>query len=471
MSYLLIGIQLSTEAPGVSINREPPVSAVGDIALKVDSNIKTDLIDSLLRFSDSMANLAKNLDIPSVYKAISECAVHDNGIVMGWLGLVDENVLQPVAFWGDEAGYLEEIKVSVDDSECGRGPGGTAYKSQQPSVVNSIEVDSFAPWREQAFSRGYRSVAALPVFDAESNVFGVLLLYSNQESYFSPAKVALYSAFARAAGLAIQNAMLVEQMERHAQRLEQAVLTRTEELNAKNQKLEEANLQLTESAKYKVDLLASMSHDLRSPLTAILGFAEVLQDELYGPLNDKQKEHSQHIWQAGHNLMITIDDVLELSRVEAGLVELEIDVCYPKQIVEAAISLLTQSAVTAGANLSWTVDPSAEISMQADGRRLKQAIFNLAKSFIKAAGCHGSVEISAKVISQDLAIDLVWTSPLDTITATTNPATGFGFSLAQHLIKLHGGSGFYDNPPGVAGRYRMLVPLHPSTPTDDSEFS
>jgi nitrogen-specific signal transduction histidine kinase len=75
------------------------------------------------------------------------------------------------------------------------------------------------------------------------------------------------------------------------------------------------------------------------------------------------------------------------------------------------------------------------------------------------------------VISQDLAIDLVWTSPLDTITATTNPATGFGFSLAQHLIKLHGGSGFYDNPPGVAGRYRMLVPLHPSTPTDDSEFS
>ena len=192
---MLIGIQSSTEASGVSINREPPVNAVGDIALKVEPKINTDLIDSLLRFSESMANLAKNLDIPSVYKAISECAVHDNGIVMGWLGLVDENVLQPVAFWGDEAGYLEEIKVSVDDSECGRGPGGTAYKSQQPSVVNSIEVDSFAPWREQAFSRGYRSVAALPVFDAESNVFGVLLLYSNQESYFSPAKVALYSAF------------------------------------------------------------------------------------------------------------------------------------------------------------------------------------------------------------------------------------------------------------------------------------
>ena len=160
----------------------------------------------------------------------------------------------------------------------------------------------------------------------------MLLLYSNQESYFSPAKVALYSAFARAAGLAIQNAMLVEQMERHAQRLEQAVLTRTEELNAKNQKLEEANLQLTESAKYKVDLLASMSHDLRSPLTAILGFAEVLQDELYGPLNDKQKEHSQHIWQAGHNLMITIDDVLELSRVEAGLVELERTSVIPNRL-------------------------------------------------------------------------------------------------------------------------------------------
>ena len=381
MSYLLIGIQSSTEASGVSINRVHPVNAVGDIALKVEPKINTDLIESLLIFSESMAHLAKNLDIPSVYKAISECAVHDNGIVMGWLGLVDENVLQPVAFWGDEAGYLEEIKVSVDDSECGRGPGGTAYKCQLPSVVNSIAVDSFAPWRAGFFVAIVQY--ALPVFDAESNVFGVLLLYSNQESYFSPAKVALYSAFARAAGLAIQNAMLVEQMERHAQRLEQAVLTRTEELNAKNQKLEEANLQLTESAKYKVDLLASMSHDLRSPLTAILGFAEVLQDELYGPLNDKQKEHSQHIWQAGHNLMITIDDVLELSRVEAGLVELEIDVCYPKQIVEAAISLLTQSAVTAGANLSWTVDPSAEISMQADGRRLKQAIFNLAKALLK----------------------------------------------------------------------------------------
>lgn len=420
------------------------------------------LLRTVLALSDAMAGLNRTLDTQAVYRAVSACAESDRGIVMGWMGLVDapRRLLVPVAWWGNEDGYLRDIRVTVDGSELSKGPGGRAFRSGQPAVVDSIDDPSFSPWREEASKRGFQAVAGLPVHDTEGRVFGVLVLYSDREGYFTPMRTALYTLFARSAGLAMQNARLVERLENQTQELERRVRERTSELEALNAELREVNLHLLESARYKSDFLSSMSHELRSPLTAILGFSEVLRDELYGPLNPKQKEHSGHIWQAGRHLLDTIDDILELSRIEAGRTELDISRCYPRQVFEAAGTMLSQLATTQGAALEWTVDPSAEIAIEADARKLKQAIFNLGSRLLKLAGGGGRVWMRAAVVADRLLLDLSWCRGGDGGNSPApNPVTGFGVSLSQQLVRLHGGETTYDNPPDAAGRYRLDLPL------------
>lgn len=411
--------------------------------------------------SDAVAALNREMDLESVHRAVSAGASADAGVVMGWMGLADEagRMLAPVAWWGRESGYLRDIRVTLDEGPLSRGPAGQAFLTGTPRVVD-IEDPSFAPWRDEAARRGYRTVAGLPVHGTDGKVLGVLVLYSDRPAYFDPMRLALFAVFARSAGLAIQNTRLVARLEAQAQELEHRVVERTRELEARNAELREANQLLTDAARYKSDFLSSMSHELRSPLTAILGFSEVLRDELYGPLNPKQKEHSGHIWQAGRHLLDTIDDILELSRIEAGRTELDVGRCYPRQIFDAAGTMLSQLATMHGATLEWTVDPSAEIAIEADARKLKQAVFNLGSRLVKVAGTGGKVAMHAAVRDGRLHVDLSWRrAGPDGNTPARSPITGFGVTLAQQLVRLHGGETVCDTPPDFAGRYRLDLPL------------
>lgn len=432
-----------------------------------DPRDKVDLLEATRALSDAVAALNRDMELHAVYRAVSSGASTDAGIVMGWMGLVDaaKKVVKPVAWWGQESGYLKEIRITLDDSALALGPAGLAFSTGRPSVVDSIDDPNFAPWRDEAAKRGYLSVVGLPLHDTEDRVFGVLVLYSDRQSYFTPMRTALFQVFARSAGLAVQNALLVQRLETQAQELEQRVLERTRELEERNAEMREANRQLTESARYKSDFLSNMSHELRSPLTAIMGFSEVLRDELYGPLNAKQKEHSGHIWQAGRHLLDTINDILELSRIESGRTELAIDQCFPRQIFDAAGTMLSQLATTQGAALEWQVDPSAEVPIDADARKLKQAVFNLGSRLVKAAGAGGRVRMRAAVEGKRLHIDLSWRrAEPDGTTPPRSPITGFGVTLAQQLIRLHGGETTFDTPPDAAGHYRLDLPLRAVPP-------
>lgn len=420
------------------------------------------LLEATRALSDAVAALNRDMELHAVYRAVSAGASADAGVIMGWMGLVDgaHKVVRPVAWWGRESGYLKDIHVTVDGTALARGPAGQAFLTGKPSVVDSIEDPDFAPWRDEAAKRGYLSVVGLPLHDNEDRVFGVLVLYSDRPSYFTPMRTALFQVFARSAGLAVQNALLVQRLETQAQDLEDRVQKRTRELEARNAEVEEANRQLMESARYKSDFLSNMSHELRSPLTAIMGFSEVLRDELYGPLNAKQKEHSGHIWQAGRHLLDTINDILELSRIESGRTELDVAQCFPRQIFDAAGTMLLQLATTQGAALEWQVDPSAEVPIEADARKLKQAVFNLGSRLVKAAGAGGRVRMHAAVEAGRLHIDLSWRrADPDGATPARGLITGFGVTLAQQLVRLHGGDTTFDTPSDAAGRYRLDLPL------------
>jgi signal transduction histidine kinase len=441
-----------------------------------DLRDEVDLLEAAHALSEAVAALNRDMELHAVYRAVSAGASADPGIVMGWMGLVDaaQQVVKPVAWWGHESGYLKDIRITLDDTAHGRGPAGRAFLTGKPSIVDSIDDPDFSPWRDEAAKRGYLSVVGLPLHDTEDRVFGVLVLYSDRRRHFTPMRTALFQVFARSAGLAVQNALLVQRLETQAQELEQRVQERTRELEARNAEMQEANRQLTESARYKSDFLSNMSHELRSPLTAIMGFSEVLRDELYGPLNAKQKEHSGHIWQAGRHLLDTINDILELSRIESGRTELDVGQCFPRQIFDAAGTMLLQLATTQGAALDWEVDPSAEVPIEADARKLKQAVFNLGSRLVKAAGVGGRVRMKASVEGERLHIDLSWRrADPDGTTPARTPITGFGVTLAQQLVRLHGGDTTFDTPPDAAGRYRLDLPVltrpaeHANAPSEE----
>jgi signal transduction histidine kinase len=400
-----------------------------------------------------------------IFSAICNAGGSLPGIVMGWIGLATDGdpTLRPVALWGDDTGYLSKIRVTTDDADTARGPAGRAFLSGRPSVL-AIDDPDFAPWRDEAHRRGYRSIAGIPLRQPDGMISGVLVLYSDQDEFFTEYRVALLSAFGEAAGIAIENARLHERHTRHADDLEEAIRARTEELNRKNEALELANATLNDASRSRSEFLSNMSHELRSPLTAILGFSEVLHDELYGPLNPKQKEHAGHIHQAGRHLLEVIDDILALSRIESGRATLDVGTCYPRQILEAAAGLLSQVATTHGVSLEWDVAPSAEVQIQADARKLKQALFNMGSRLARSAGPGGTLRMLAADDGEDhIMVDLIYRRS-EAITrlvqGEVQPTriSSFGVSLALRMVELHGGTVGFEETPGTEGTFHVRIP-------------
>jgi len=367
----------------------------------------------------------------------------------------------PVASWGDQQHYLDSVRITVDESPAGQGPVGTALRSGQISIVDSIDELGFAPWREEALARGYRAVAALPLKSDEGTLVGALALYSDQARFFTPIRQAMFLVLAEAASAAIENARIAEMLAARTADLEATIRGRTEEIAQRNEQLAQTNAQLAEASQYKTEFLSHMSHDLRSPLTAILGFAEVLKDELYGPLNARQKEHLGHIWQAGRQLLDVIDDVVELSRIESGRLVLDTQDCYPRQVLEAAASQLAHLATTTRVTIAWNVRPDAEQPITIDPRKIKQALFNLGSHAIRSAGSGGRVTIVADATSESVSVEVAWVRPgpmIVPIDLTIRRAPGFAVSLAHRLVEMHRGHvARKDTPEG--GAFVLVLPL------------
>src|SRR5262249_55573275 len=144
--------------------------------------------------------------------------------------------------------------------------------------------------------------------------------------------------------------------------------------------------------------LANMSHELRTPLNAIIGFSEVLSEQMFGEVNDKQAEYLQDILTSGQHLLSLINDILDLSKVEAGQMELEVSEFSLKGALENGLTLLKERASRHGISLTLVSDPSLG-PIQADERKVKQVVFNLLSNAVKFTPGGGRVEVSALPIA------------------------------------------------------------------------
>jgi signal transduction histidine kinase len=242
------------------------------------------------------------------------------------------------------------------------------------------------------------------------------------------------------------------------------------------QKAEDARAEAEAASQVKSHFLANMSHELRTPLNAIIGFSDMLLAEFFGPLTPKQKEYSVAINSSGNHLLEVIGDVLDLTKVEAGRMELHrepVDACA---LIRSCVALMESEAHAAGVTLDTTL-PGQPIDIMADKVRLRQIILNLLSNGVKFTSAsdhdrlvHVSVEASRNRLKikvcdtgigmrpEDIKLALEPFRQIDDSMARRHQGTGLGLPLAKTLSELHGGDLQVSSEPGQGTTVTVSLP-------------
>jgi len=279
-------------------------------------------------------------------------------------------------------------------------------------------------------------------------------------------------------------------------KVEEAELIR--ELQDAHAKLGLAKERAEEASRAKDEFLAGMSHELRTPLNAVLGIAEALQDGLYGEVTERQIEAAQRIEDGGRHLLELIGDILDIAKIEAGEMSLEIEPVNVRQVCEKSIAFLRETAAKKSISITLQIQRGTEIVM-ADERRLKQMIVNLLSNSVKFTEPRGSIGVTVSSdihtgqirfcvkdsgigISED-NIQLLFRPfvQLDSALSRQYEGAGLGLSLVINMADMHGGRVDVESEVGVGSQFSIILPYEENefedipietlliTPTEDPE--
>jgi signal transduction histidine kinase len=316
---------------------------------------------------------------------------------------------------------------------------------QIPDIAAADAYES--PIRRPLLEAGHRALLGVPLL-REDEVIGVLAVTRKTPGAFAPEIVRLLTTFATQSALAIQNARLFQEIEDKSRQLEVA-------------------------SRHKSEFLANMSHELRTPLNAIIGFSEVLAEGMFGDVNEKQTEYLQDILESGRHLLSLINDILDLSKIEAGRMELEATDFDLPSAIENALILVRERASRRGIRLDRTIDERLG-SIRADERKVKQVLLNLLSNALKFTPEGGRVDVRAGLRDSMAEISVADTgvgiAPEDQeavfeefrqvgMAARTVEGTGLGLALSRRFIELHGGKIWVKSDVGVGSTFTFTLPL------------
>jgi signal transduction histidine kinase len=228
------------------------------------------------------------------------------------------------------------------------------------------------------------------------------------------------------------------------------------------------------ASQHKSDFLANMSHELRTPLNAIVGFSQVLKQKLFGEVNEKQDEYLDDILSSADHLLALINDILDLSKVEAGQVELEVGLFSLREALERGLVMVRERATKNGVQLELALDPSVDL-VEGDERRIRQVVFNLLSNAVKFTPSGGRVDVSMAKQNGEVRIAVRDTGPgiasadqerifeefqqaRDT-DGERPEGTGLGLALSRSLVELHGGRIWVESEPGEGSTFTFTLPV------------
>jgi GAF domain-containing protein len=395
--------------------------------------------------------VSSTLDLETVLTRIVSHAVQLSGTDGGAIYEYDE---ESEEFLLRATDHMEEELISAlraNPPRLGDGVVGRAAASREPVVVpNILEERAYAPRMRQLLERyGFRASLAVPLL-REDRIIGGLVVRRKSTGEFRPEVIELLKTFATQSVLAIQNARLFREIEE------------------KSQQIEAAN-------RHKSEFLANMSHELRTPLNAIIGFSEVLQERLFGELNDKQAEYTDDILTSGRHLLSLINEILDLSKVEAGRMELELATFDLPLAIDNARTFVRERATRHGITLDVTVDDHLG-DIVGDERKIKQILLNLLSNAVKFTPEGGRINIDAKQADGSVEISVSDTGV--GIAAEDQPkvfeefrqvgadyshkseGTGLGLTLAKKFVELHGGKIWVESEVGKGSKFTFTLPVN-----------
>ena len=228
------------------------------------------------------------------------------------------------------------------------------------------------------------------------------------------------------------------------------------------------------ASQHKSDFLANMSHELRTPLNAIVGFSQVLKQKLFGPVNEKQDEYLDDILSSADHLLALINDILDLSKVEAGQVDLEMGLFSLREALERGVVMVRERATRNGVQVELRLDPEVDL-LQGDERRIRQVVFNLLSNAVKFTPQGGRVDVSAVRQDGEVLVAVSDTGPgipaddqarifeefqqaRDT-NGERPEGTGLGLALSRSLVELHGGRIWVESEPGKGSTFTFTLPV------------
>lgn len=316
---------------------------------------------------------------------------------------------------------------------------------------------------QSAANAGTQSTPLEIVWSSKSNTRYIDLVFSN-----------LYDRFNRHTGSLLtlrnvtrrKNAELALADERNL--LEQRVAEQTSDLR-------QANAQLARAARLKDEFLANMSHELRTPLNTVLGLSEALQEQVYGSLNERQLRALHNIEESGRHLLALINDILDVSKIEAGKLKLELRPTGVDGICQASLGLVKQIALKKRIDVAYTLNPGI-MTIQADERRLKQILVNLLTNAVKFTPEGGKIGLEVVGDTEHEVIHFsVWDTgigiakediprlfqpfvQLDSSLARQHEGTGLGLALVYRMAELHGGSVAVTSESGKGSCFTVDLP-------------
>jgi signal transduction histidine kinase len=246
-------------------------------------------------------------------------------------------------------------------------------------------------------------------------------------------------------------------------------------VNRMNDELSRLYRELETTSQHKSDFLANMSHELRTPLNAIIGFSQVLREGMFGEVNAKQREYLDDILSSGNHLLSLINDVLDLSKVEAGQVELQVAPFSLQDALERGVSMVREQATTEGVQVTLHKNGGLDV-VTGDERRIRQVIFNLLSNAVKFTPNGGQVDITATRADGELKVCVADSGPgiaaedLDRIFeefqqtkagSSQREGTGLGLALSKRFVEMHGGRIWCESKVGEGSRFEFTLPLGP----------
>ena len=382
---------------------------------------------------------------PVFEKILESCERLFAGKVIGIRLVGDDGLVRMVAYHGPGRELVERSSPRRPDETTATG---RAIRTREVQHFPDIEHDPDAPeGLRLGLKAGIKASIHAPML-WEGRGIGAIFVGREHAGPFSGKEIDLLKTFADQAVIAIQNARLVG------------------EIQQKSRELEVAN-------QHKSAFLASMSHELRTPLNAIIGFSEVLIARLFGELNEKQDDYLKDIHSSGKHLLNLINDVLDLSKVEAGRMDLEPSQFDLPAALADAMTLIRERATKHGIQLALDVAPELS-SITADERKFKQILLNLLSNAVKFTPDGGRVEVKATRVDGGIQVAVTDTgigiAPEDqeavfeefrqvgTDYTSKQEGTGLGLALTRRFVELHGGRIWLASAPGKGSTFYFTIP-------------